>query len=242
MGHIKTLVGSRKVWFKKGFDNFLSAHHAIIRYGERKACLSAVKRFLKALSIGSSIIMTREFVMKLISQSTIDNMFQYCIQRERKDLLNPHFAKLKPQSVRSQLTHFNKLLLFLEYYKLMKSDERIQFCRVINRWRRHLLQYSEPTKLTALVDVNTLQLKELYQNVLECLMERPQIIVDYRSAIQARDSTVCKVARNFGKRPGELASISVYGIKFPTRQELTYALEASPLYPSKVKLDPLLFE
>ena len=237
MGHIRTLVGCRKVWFKKGFDKFLSTHHAMIRYGDRKAVFSVVKRFLNALSIGKYDVMTREYVLKLISQSTIDKMFQCCIQREKKEFLDPHFSKLKAQSVRSHLTHFNKLLLFLEYYNLMKTDERTRICRVLNNWRKHLLQYSDPAKLTALVDVNTLQLKELYANVLECLMERPQLIVDYKSAIKARDSTICKIARNFGKRPGELASISVYGIKYPTRQELTFCLEASPEYPSKVKLN-----
>ena len=162
-------------------------------------------------------------------------MFRRCIQRERKDLMEPHFAKLKPQSVRSQLTHLNKLLLFLEYYNLMESTERMQFCRVINKWRKHLLQYIEPAKMTPLVDVNELCLKEPYANVLNCLMKEPQLIVDFKSAIMARDSALCKIARSFGKRPGELASIACHGIKQPQRQELTFALEASPLLPSKVK-------
>ena len=66
-------------------------------------------------------------------------------------------------------------------------------------------------------------------------MKDPQLIVDYKSAIMARDSVLCKIARSFGKRPGELASIACQGIKHPKRQELTFALEASPLLPSKVK-------
>lgn len=235
MGFVRTLSGSTKVWFKIGFDKFLSSNQAIIRYNERMMCINVVKRFLKTLRIGSFHIMNREYALKLLSQKTMDVMFKACIQRERRDLMDPHFAKLKPQSIRSHLAHFNKLLLFLEYYKLMESVERIQLCKVINRWRKHLLQYMEPTKMAPLVDVNQLRLKESYANVLECLMKEPQLIVDFKSAIMARDSTVCKIARSFGKRPGELASIAVYGIKYPQRQELTFALEASPLLPSKVK-------
>ena len=235
MGYARTLPGTTKVWFKLGFDKFLSSNQAMIRFTERLACINVVKWFLKVLGIGNYLIMSRDYVVKLLSQKTLDVMFQQCIQRERKDLMHPHFAKLKSQSVRSQLAHFNKLLLFLEYYKLMDSSERAQFCGVINRWRKHLLQYSDPAKLTPLVDVNQLTLKEPYANVLDCLMKKPQFICDYKSAIMARDAALCKVARNFGKRPGELASIGCQGIKEPKRQELTFALEASPLLPSKVK-------
>ena len=235
MGYVRSLAGATKVWFRNGFDKFLSSNQAMIRYHERVACINAVKWFLKVLGIGSYLIMHREYVVKLLSQKTLDVMFRRCIQRERKDLMEPHFAKLKPQSVRSQLTHLNKLLLFLEYYKLMESTERMQFCRVINRWRKHLLQYIEPAKMTPLVDVHQLCLKEPYANVLNCLMRAPQLIVDSKSAIMARDAALCKLARSFGKRPGELASIACHGIKHPQRQELTFALEASPLLPSKVK-------
>ena len=235
MGFTRSLAGATKVWFKIGFDKFLTTNQAMIRFNERTQCINVVKRFLRALGIGSYLKMSREYALKLLSQKTLDVMFQRCIQRERKDLMDPHFAKLKPQSVRSHLVHFNKLLLFLEYYNLMDSAERAQFCKVLNRWRKHLLQYMEPAKMTPLVDVNQLRLKEPYANVLNCLMKEPQLIVDFKSAIMARDAALCKIARSFGKRPGELASIACHGIKHPTRQELTFALEASPMLPSKVK-------
>jgi len=234
MGFTRSLAGATKVWFKYGFDKFLSSNQAMIRFNERVACINVVRWFLRVLGIGSYLIISRDFVVKLLSQKTLDVMFQRCIQRERKDLMHPHFAKLKSQSVRSQLTHFNKLLLFLEYYKLMEAQERAQFCGVINRWRKHLLQYSDPAKLTPLVDVNQLALKEPYANVLDCLMKKPHLIGDFKSAIMARDAALCKIARSFGKRPGELASIGCQGIIQPKRQELTFALEASPLLPSKV--------
>ena len=235
MGYARTLAGVMKVWFRGGFDRFLRSNQAMIRYHDRVACINVCKWFLKVLGIGSYVVMHREYVVKLLSQKTLDVMFRRCIQRERKDLMEPHFAKLKPQSVRSQLTHLNKLLLFLEYYKLMETRERMQFCTVINKWRKHLLQYSQPAKMTPLVDVKELGLKEKYANVLKCLMRAPELIVDKQSATMARDAALCKLARSFGKRPGEIASIACHGIKQPKRQELTFVLEASPLLPSKVK-------
>ncbi len=235
MGYARTLAGVMKVWFRGGFDRFLRSNQAMIRYHDRVACINVCKWFLKVLGIGSYLVMHREYVVKLLSQKTLDVMFRRCIQRERKDLMEPHFAKLKPQSVRSQLTHLNKLLLFLEYYKLMETRERMQFCTVINKWRKHLLQYSQPAKMTPLVDVKELGLKEKYANVLKCLMRAPELIVDKQSATMARDAALCKLARSFGKRPGEIASIACHGIKQPKRQELTFVLEASPLLPSKVK-------
>ena len=235
MGYARTLAGVTKVWFRGGFDRFLRSNQAMIRYHDRVACINVCKWFLKVLGIGSYLVMHREYVVKLLSQKTLDVMFRRCIQRERKDLMEPHFAKLKPQSVRSQLTHLNKLLLFLEYYKLMETRERMQFCTVINKWRKHLLQYSQPAKMTPLVDVKELGLKEKYANVLKCLMRAPELIVDKQSATMARDAALCKLAKSFGKRPGEIASIACHGIKQPKRQELTFVLEASPLLPSKVK-------
>ena len=212
----------------------MHSNQTMVRGRDRKNIIQAVKRFLNAIDIGSYDIINRHFVEKLISERTTDMMFQSCIQREETSLLDTKFTKLKPQSVRSQLTHFNKFLLFLEYHRLLEPQEKDQFCAMINRWRRHLQRYAHPSKQAPLVDVKSLGLKQLYEDTLDCLMNKPETIADCQSAIKARDVTVCKVAKNWGKRPGELASIAVYGVKNPVRQELTYALEASPKMPSKV--------
>ncbi len=106
MGFTRSLAGSTKVWFKIGFDKFLTTNQAMIRFNERTQCINVVKRFLRALGIGSYLKMSREYPLKLLSQKTLDVMFQRTIQRERKDLMDPHFAKLKPQSVRSHLVLF----------------------------------------------------------------------------------------------------------------------------------------